>query len=274
MLAVSTEDKRARSKQTTWLVSHIVQGMTALIFINLLLYRISPNLLWWESFISWSGEGEGVQREMHRQCSWLSVNRINVVEENKIPPDLYRYNWGQHLTLCHTHFLTFKRAACSSPAVTFMILYSNRSGPTTLEDIFQTKSAACKKSKLEIETQSRDREGGGRLVLEVKGDRDIDNPVTERQLSSTKLLELAWKFIGNLKGEKKKTIKNTWHFREINIIPASRCLGQETSCTWQRSRATQPWYFCSPPNLEWNHLYTLQCSQQWNYFQLGCCYFC
>jgi len=44
---------------------------------------------------------------------------------------------------------------------------------------------------LEIESQLGDREKGGRPGLEVRVEGAVDDPVNERQLCSTKLLELA-----------------------------------------------------------------------------------
>lgn len=60
--------------------------------------------------------------------------------------------------------------------------------------------------------------GGRQVALQIRGDDAIDNPVNKRQLSSIKLLELAWKFIGNLKGEQKKTPTLAISEREILFL--------------------------------------------------------
>ena len=51
---------------------------------------------------------------------------------------------------------------CSSPVASFMILNSNRSGLVTLEDIFQSKRAASKKSRWTV--QQREEEAQGDLI--------------------------------------------------------------------------------------------------------------
>lgn len=62
------------------------------------------------------------------------------------------------------------------------------------------------------------REEGGMLHWRLRGDGAIDNPVNKRQHSSIKLLELAWKCIGNLKGERKKKLTLAISEREILFL--------------------------------------------------------